>query len=159
MTSNAIYITDHDYTRLWKLIDSLRWYAGRNAGNLGALERELRRARIVESARIPNDVVTMNTTVRIRDLDSGEVECLTLVFPPMADWESNCVSIVAPVGIALVGCREHDEIEFSAPAGVRRFRVEEVLGQPERSGIEESLASGDAQFDSAAHHGTNLWDG
>ena len=137
MSAQSIYITDHDYTRLHNLISSLRWFADDGAGNLSALERELRRAKIVESASIPSDVVTMNTTLRIRDLNSGEPERFTLVFPPSADWDSNRISILAPVGIAVLGCREGDEIECSAPAGIRRFRVEEILDQPERSGFEE----------------------
>jgi regulator of nucleoside diphosphate kinase len=156
MSSRTIYITDHDYTRLQKLIESLRWFADGHAGNLGALELELRRAKIVESAQIPSDVVTMNTTVRVRDLESGDVECFMLVFPTMADWESNRISILAPVGIAILGCRAGDEIECPAPSGVRRLRLEEVLDQPERSGIEESSAPGSGRFAPTAHEATIL---
>lgn len=132
MIRNSICIGNHDYAKLQNLISSLRWLADGSGGNLGALEGKVQRAKIVPSADIPSDVVTMNTTVLIRDLDSGEFERFTLVFPPMANWVSNRVSILAPIGIAVLGCRQGDEVECPAPAGIRRFRIENVLDQTER---------------------------
>ena len=75
---------------------------------------------------MPEDVVTMNSTVRVRDLETGEVDTYTLVYPHEADIEENKLSVLAPVGTALLGYRAGDVVEWPVPAGITRFRVEEV---------------------------------
>jgi regulator of nucleoside diphosphate kinase len=72
----------------------------------------------------------MNSTVRVGDLETGEEETYTLVYPEEADIEANRLSVLAPVGTALIGYRAGDVVEWPVPAGVRRFRVEAVLFQP-----------------------------
>ena len=76
----------------------------------------------------------MNSVVRLRDLDSGETEEYELVYPADADVSLNRISILAPIGTAILGYRLGDVIEWPVPAGLRRFRVDEVLYQPERAG-------------------------
>ena len=72
----------------------------------------------------------MNSTVRLRDLETGEEETYTLVYPDEADIGENKLSVLAPVGTALLGYRAGDVVEWPVPAGVRRFRIEEVVSQP-----------------------------
>jgi regulator of nucleoside diphosphate kinase len=76
----------------------------------------------------------MNSTVRLRDLDSGEVETYTLVYPNEADAEENRISVLAPIGTAIIGYRVGDVIKWPVPGGFVRLRVEEILYQPERAG-------------------------
>ena len=76
----------------------------------------------------------MNSTVVLRDLDTGEVETYTLVYPNHADIARNRLSVLAPVGTAILGYHVGDVVRWRVPAGVRRLRVEEVLFQPERVG-------------------------
>ena len=102
---------------------------------LAALEGELDRARVVPPGEIPPDIVTMNSTVRLRDLDCDETLTYTLVYPPYADASKDRISVLAPVGTALIGYRQGDTVEWKVPAGKVRLRVEEVLYQPERVGI------------------------
>jgi regulator of nucleoside diphosphate kinase len=76
----------------------------------------------------------MNSRVRLRDLDSGEKMQISLVYPSAADASAKKVSVLAPIGTAILGYRTGDTIEWEVPAGVRRLKIEDVLYQPEASG-------------------------
>lgn len=76
----------------------------------------------------------MNSRLRVRDVDSGRDLTLTIVFPSDADLEQGKISIVAPIGTALLGYRVGDTVEWRVPAGVRRLKIEEILYQPEAAG-------------------------
>ncbi|MFU8896834.1 MAG: nucleoside diphosphate kinase regulator [Gammaproteobacteria bacterium] len=100
-----------------------------------ALEGELERADFVDPAEIPPGVVTMNSTVRFSVTDSDEEFRLTLVYPKDVDGTGTKISILAPVGSALLGLSEGDEIEWPRPGGgTLQVRIAEVLYQPERAG-------------------------
>ena len=100
-----------------------------------ALEAELARAEVVEPQKMPPNVVTMNSTVRFRVADSAEGFTLTLVYPKDMDASGSKISILAPVGSALLGLAQGDEIEWPKPGGgLLKVRIEEVTYQPERAG-------------------------
>ena len=94
-------------------------------------EEELDRARIVSAGSVPADVVTMNSRVRMTDLDTGKEMTYTLVFPREADFSQGKISVLAPIGTAILGYRAGDVIEWRVPGGRRKLRVEEILHQPE----------------------------
>jgi regulator of nucleoside diphosphate kinase len=94
---------------------------------LAALRAELNRAHIVPADRMHRDVVIMNSVARLRDLDTDEVEEYELVFPADADMSRNRISILAPIGTAILGYRIGDVIEWPVPAGLRRLQVEDVI--------------------------------
>ncbi|MCL2457687.1 MAG: nucleoside diphosphate kinase regulator [Desulfobulbus sp.] len=99
------------------------------------LEEELDRAEIREPKDMPPNVVTMNSTVHFKIAPSQEEFCLQLVYPQHMDAKGMSISILAPVGSALLGLSQGDEIEWPKPGGgVVRVRIEEVTCQPERSG-------------------------
>ena len=125
--ARGIFIAEDDRARLDALIRGALDSQVHPIGNQAALAGELRRARVVPRSRIPRDVVTMNSTVRVRDQETGEEETYTLVYPREADIEANRLSVLAPVGTALLGYRAGDVVEWPVPAGVSRFRIEEVL--------------------------------
>ena len=131
---DRIYITKADYERLRRLIDGRREGNGFDLEYLDTLEQELDRADIVEQEAIPHDVVTMNSEVRLKDLDSGEVKVYRLLFPSQARTE-NGISILAPIGTAMLGYRVGDIIKWRVPRGIRRLKVLEVLYQPEAAGV------------------------
>lgn len=131
MEKRTLIISDTDRHRLEKLIDAAYLDPLVRESSLAALETELERARIVPADEVPPDVVTMNSIVRLRDLSSGEAEEYELVYPAAADVEHNRISVLAPVGTAILGYRAGDVIEWPVPAGLRRLQVEEVLYQPE----------------------------
>lgn len=126
-----LYITESDMESLEALIEI---GSRKDAAYLRSLEDELQHAHIVTSNEIPHDVITMNSTVRLKDLDSGEEKTFTLVFPEKTKTTSNAISILAPIGTALIGYREGDIIEWDVPGGTKRLEVLEILYQPERTG-------------------------
>lgn len=127
-----IVISSLDADRLEKLLESLP--AGAFPGR-EALEAELARAEIVDPEEVPPTVVTMNSTVRFRVTTSNEEFRLTLVYPKDMDAGGGTISVTAPVGSALLGLSQGDEIEWPRPGGgVLRVRIAEITYQPERSG-------------------------
>jgi regulator of nucleoside diphosphate kinase len=131
----TIYITELDRRRLEKLIELARERDGAaNYEYLNRLEEELDRAETVARAAVPPDVITMRSKVRLRDLDSGEELVYTLVFPTEADSGGGKISVLAPIGTAMLGYRVGSRIEWQVPSGLRRIKVEEILYQPEAAG-------------------------
>ena len=134
MKGRDIWLTDFDLERLRKLLDGTRLWISRDREHLEKLDEELGRAHVVPATDIPPEVVTMNTRLRLRDLDSGKEMVFTLVFPSDADAEQGKVSVLAPLGTAVLGFRRGDAFEWHMPGRVRRLQVEEVLYQPEAAG-------------------------
>jgi regulator of nucleoside diphosphate kinase len=130
---NRILITTVNFARLEQLIAT--YAAQRDRDALTALEEELGRAEVMDPTRIPPDVVTMNSTVRFLEEQTGEEQEVTLVYPAEADFAHHRVSILAPLGSALLGLRVGQAIEWPVPSGqVKRFRVLAVTHQPEAVG-------------------------
>ena len=131
----TIYITELDRQRLEKLIE-LAGERSRRANHLylSRLEEELERAETVAPEEVPGDVITMRSKVRLSDLDTGEVMVYTLVFPSEANFDEGKISVLAPVGTAMLGYRVGDSIEWEVPSGRRRLKVEELIYQPEAAG-------------------------
>ncbi|HEY9201837.1 MAG TPA: nucleoside diphosphate kinase regulator [Gammaproteobacteria bacterium] len=133
MTSKPkIIISSVDAERLEKLLDALP--KGSFPGK-EELEAEIARADIVDPEDMPSTVITMNSTVKFKVESSPEDFTLTLVYPKDLDASSSKISILAPVGSALIGLSVGDSIEWPKPGGgVIRVRVEDVIYQPERAG-------------------------
>lgn len=129
-----IYITESDRQKLQKLIAEAREYNLCKKEYLRTLDQELSRANVVASGDIPNDVITMNSRVSLIDTESGEEMVYTLVFPQEANLLENKISILAPIGTAILGYRVGDIIEWPVPDGVVEFKVDKILFQPEASG-------------------------
>lgn len=134
MSGKPIRITEFDLNRLKKLIQEAQYTKYRNSEYLDRLRMEIGRAEILSPQDIPSDVITMNSRVCLVDLDTGEEEVYTLVFPENADLEQGKLSIFAPIGTAMLGYEVGDIFEWEVPAGKRRLRVKEILYQPEASG-------------------------
>lgn|SRR5690606_32539124 len=127
-----IILSSLDVERLEKLIESLpdNAFPGK-----AALENELARADVVDPRKVPPSVVTMNSRVKFSVVSTGESFNLTLVYPKDVDAAGDKISILAPVGSALLGLSQGDEIEWPKPGGgMLRVRIDEVLYQPERAG-------------------------
>jgi len=130
----TIYITELDMERLTKRLLESRAIPERDQGNLSRLEQELMSAEVVPADKIPHDVITMNSTVRLKDLETNTELTYTLVYPADANAGRNRISVLAPIGTALIGYRVGDVITWEVPAGLRRLQVEEVIYQPEAAG-------------------------
>ena len=134
MAEKVIHITDSDRKRLKQLIRDTRAFGREHEFHIKELEEELSRAKVVKSKDIPKDVITMNSKVRLRDLATRKEMTYSLVFPDDADPDQHKISILAPIGTALIGYRVGDIIEWKVPAGLRKLKVLEVLYQPEAAG-------------------------
>jgi regulator of nucleoside diphosphate kinase len=129
-----IFITDADRDRLEKLLLGTRLWSTRDKEHLQALEAELDKAYTVASRSIPGDVVTMRSQVRVKDMQSGETMDLSVVLPSEADSGRGKISVLAPVGTALLGYRVGDTVEWKVPCGLRRLKIERIFYQPEAAG-------------------------
>jgi len=130
-----IYITTSDYHRLSGLIEISRERNGdADREYLDQLEEELGRAELVSPKEIPADVITMRSKVSLKDLKSGKTLMYSLVFPAEANSNEGHISVLAPIGTALLGNRSGNVVESKVPSGLRRLKVKEILYQPEAAG-------------------------
>lgn len=131
MTQGPIFITTHDYERLKQMISCFKNIWVKDQTSLEKLQRELERANVVPSLLIGQDVVTMNSRVKLKDVDTGETMEYEVVYPHQANLERNKLSILAPVGTALLGYRVGDKVLWDVPAGKRTLEIQQILYQPE----------------------------
>lgn len=134
MAIKTIYITTFDLERLTDLIEAYRNSEFQKKVPIDKLEKELERAQIVDPKSVPPDVITMNSTAHLQDLKTGEEIVYTLVFPKDSNVEQHKISVMAPIGMALIGYRVGDVIEWQVPGGVRRLKIIKTIFQPEASG-------------------------
>jgi regulator of nucleoside diphosphate kinase len=123
-----IIITNTDLQRLLPVLDQHDTPASES------LEMELHRAVIVDQHAVPADVVTMNSEVVYEDIETHAQRTVKVVFPKDADAKAGRVSVLAPIGSALLGLRVGQDIEWPVPGGTKRVRVVEVRYQPEANG-------------------------
>ncbi len=134
MGKRRIQITKYDMKRLQDLLMKAEQSEYHGSIYLQSLAREMKRAIQVAPKEIPPDVITMNSCAKLVDCDTCEELEYTLVFPEDADIEKNRISVLAPIGTAMLGYRIGDVFEWDVPAGKRRLRVKEILYQPEAAG-------------------------
>lgn len=127
--TESLMITEQDYERLALLLQHT------DGPNASALEEELARAQVVPQKEVPQDIVTMNSTVQFVSLDTQKESEVTLVYPKDADVTKGRVSILAPIGIALIGLRVGQTIQWPMPNGQsRELKVIAIRYQPESAG-------------------------
>lgn len=134
MNDRHIYITQRDRERLTTMLDEALAGKHRDAAFLKELARELALAETVDPRAVPADVVTMNSRVVLEDLASGERTEYTLVFPEQADVSQGRLSVVSPVGTAILGYAKGDSITWQTPGGPRQIKIADLPYQPEAAG-------------------------
>ena len=134
MSNKSIQITEFDLQRLNELLREAEHTDYRGSEYLAELRAELDRAQIVPSQAVPQEVVTMNSIVVLFDPQTRKEETYTLVFPENANIEQGKISILAPIGTAMLGCEIGDSFESKTPAGKRRLKVKRIIYQPEAAG-------------------------
>ena len=133
--TGAIWLTEQDYNRLKHLLAELnRQSRGMQAG-VDTLEDILDLARVVHPGKVPGNVVTMNSRVQFEDVRTHETGTVTIVYPADVEPGDARISVLSPVGAALLGEAEGQEVELPLPHGQsRRIRIVNVLYQPEAQG-------------------------
>lgn len=136
MASQAtIYISQTDRNRLGNLIELVRKQGEpSNIAYVNRLEDGLEFAEVVAPSDIPPDVVTMRSTVRLKDLDTKEQSIYSIVFPTEANLDEGKLSVLTPLATALLGQSRGSTVEFQAPSRRRRLEILEILYQPESFG-------------------------
>lgn len=130
MKTPVITLSTTDFDRLDALLSGL----SEDSAGFITLSQELARANVVTPQKLPKDVVSMNSTVRFH-LANGKTSTLTLVYPKDLDQSGDKISVLAPVGSALLGLKAGDSIDWPLPGGdMSTITVEDVLYQPEREG-------------------------
>ncbi len=124
MNHTPIYLSRTDYLKLRRLLaTSLHSHAGTTLRKLG---EELDRAAVIDPAAVSSDVITLDATAVIEDLVTGEIEEYTLTLPEHADTDAQRISVLAPVGTALIGCRVGNIVKWPTPGGIREMKIRQV---------------------------------
>lgn len=125
--SPELYLSPRDHRLLSQLIAAV----GNKHGMIDRLRCELTRAIVLDPAAVPANAVGLNSRVELADLDTGEHESYVLTLPAAADPDQSRLSVLAPVGTALLGYREGDVVEWPTPGGMRRLKLLRVTREPE----------------------------
>jgi regulator of nucleoside diphosphate kinase len=131
---HTIFLTLLDYERLKQMTASGDIRDKASWDNFYHLSKEIERAKKVKSQKISPDVVTMNTVIEFVDIQTGVSRQLKLVYPHEADMKKGYVSVLAPIGTALLGYKKGDIIEWDVPSGKKKFLIKEIIYQPEAHG-------------------------
>ena len=131
MKNRNIIMSAADHAELGFVIASGSKISERASAELKGLESELERAQIVAPEAVPPNVITMKSRAELLDLDTGESMEFTLVFPSEANIDDGKISVLAPLGTAMLGYRVGDEFEWTVPYGLRPLKVTHVHFQPE----------------------------
>jgi regulator of nucleoside diphosphate kinase len=127
-------VNDSDRCRLGRLLIDEEPCGWADPSGRANLEVILEQAAPVKTTATPEDLVTMNTKVRLAELPTEKRRTVTLVYPDDVDLASDAISILEPLGTALLGSMIGDVIQCAGEKYGRRFRVIEIIYQPEHAG-------------------------
>lgn len=133
MQQRDVLVTDIDSSRLQSLIEGSKLRDVRDVGSAEMLERHLDEADVMPATHIHPDVVTMDSEVLVTDIGSGDTFSFHVVFPRSADAGEGRISVLEPLGMAVLGRSVGARVNWDTPGGTRALRVEDVIYQPERS--------------------------
>jgi regulator of nucleoside diphosphate kinase len=134
MQNHDALITYSDHRRLRSLASRLRASGRARMDHIAALTGRLRRSELINPRSIPRNVVTLNSRVALKDLDSGRRVVCTVADPHDASLFGGRLSAVNPGGLAVLGRRVGQIVHWKLGSKLRRFRIEQVLYQPEAAG-------------------------
>lgn len=131
---NRIILSNLDHKRILDSINKAVRANSISEQEALTLSKELEKAEVIEPEHMPNDVVTMNSTVKVTFAKTGKQLELKIVYPKEADISKNLISIFSPIAAALIGYRVGDTIDWNVPSGPTTIRIDEITYQPEASG-------------------------
>jgi regulator of nucleoside diphosphate kinase len=132
MNKRKIYVTEQDKIKLTKLFSSTVGFRSRDLKTVKDLLSELERAVVIEEDNSAGNIVKMNSVVHIKDLDTGQEYEYTIVYPEFADSSQNKISILAPIGTALLGYKKGDTISWEVPKGKRKLKILNVYNDQKK---------------------------
>ena len=134
MRNREMLITHGDHRRLRSVVNQRHSLDGGEIHDLAALRERLHGARVVDRSHIPSNVVTMNSQVVLRNIDSGDRLTCTLTYPREERASPRHVSVTRPLGTAMLGKRVGQIIRWPGAGRERRLRIQSILYQPEAAG-------------------------
>lgn len=135
ISSDSVTLSINDIQRLESLLTRAELGQGGDLPpHLSSLSQRMEVCLETEPTSVPADVVTMNSRVRLQDIEGGSEFEYELVFPRSASPEEGRISVLTPLGAALIGARVGESIEVSTPRTTRRLKVVELVFQPEAAG-------------------------
>ena len=127
--NNRLVLRKDDYKLLISYLNGRYGKSNFDSRNAEALQTELKKAKLVNKDDFPENVVRINSKVRIKAEDKDEVMEVMLVTPDKADIKKKRISIMAPIGTALIGFREGQKVKWHVPAGKKTFTILEVINE------------------------------
>jgi regulator of nucleoside diphosphate kinase len=133
---DEILVSKVDYKRLNSMILRLLEMKNANLIELNRLNMEIKRAIVIEPWKMESDYITMNSEIKFTHLGTGATSTVRLVYPQDAGLNEGNISVLSPLGCALLGNRKGQTISFNAPGGNQRVIIDEIVYQPEANGID-----------------------
>lgn len=130
-TTDQLIITRKDYEILYSYVKGFKPVSAFDKENVTLLEQELRKAKVVKSDQLPEDIVRLNSRVVIKEGSKGKLFELVLVVPEKADIKEGRISVFAPIGTALIGFKQGAKIRWEVPSGNKTFTIIKVYNQQE----------------------------
>ena len=127
--NNQLVLRKDDYSLLLSCLNGRFGKSAFDRRNAESLKTEIKNAKLVNKDEFPPDVVRLNSMVRIKAEDKDQVIELVLVTPDRADIKENRISVMAPIGTALIGFRKGQRVKWQVPAGQRTFTILEVINE------------------------------
>ncbi len=129
--NKQLILREDDYQLLTSYVNGWQGNTAADRKNAIDLQAELRKAKLVSKDDFPLDVVRLNSTVKVKATDKDTVLELVLVTPDKADIRHGRISVMAPIGTALIGFRKGAEVKWDVPAGKKTFTILEVINEME----------------------------
>ena len=126
-TNKQLILREDDYQLLISYVNGWQGNSAADRKNVVDLQAELKKAKLVSKDNFPLDVVRLNSTVKVKATDKDTILELVLVTPDKADIRSGRISVMAPIGTALIGFRKGEEVKWDVPAGKKTFMILEVV--------------------------------
>jgi len=128
-TKQQLVLRKDDYDILLSCLRGSYTKAAFDRQNIEELEGELKKAKLVSKDQFPTDVVRLNSKVKIKESSNEKLMELMLVTPDKADIKQRRISIMAPMGIALIGFRQGQKVAWEVPSGKKEFTIVEVINE------------------------------
>lgn len=134
VNGSVITVTNFDFRKLSNLIQTISENKSIDPEYLKYLGLELQKASKIDPKLITPDFITMNSVAKVAFLENNNVMEIRLVYPQDADFKRGFISVLSPLGCALLGYKAGDVVTYKAPKGEQRVKIEEVVYQPEANG-------------------------
>jgi regulator of nucleoside diphosphate kinase len=128
-TTNPVILTKSDYEILNSYVKNLHGMQVNEKENFSKLSGELKKAQVIDDASLPANIVRLGSTVVVKDLMTKRDLTVTIVLPQQADIKQKKVSVLAPIGTALIGFKKGQTVSWDVPSGKKDFKIMNVINE------------------------------